>query len=490
MPMKNVVFTSMLVCASALGGVSLLPTPGMLELMPGVLNVGMEASVSLVGTFSNHWKIDFQPLEKDLGEAGYQLEVAESGVVIRSNTEAGKYHALVSLKQLAGLSTDGKIQCVKIEDQPKYGWRSFMIDSGRQYQKMETIKGLLDRMALLKMNVFHWHLTENDGWRVEIRKYLKLTEVGAFVADGPEQHGFYTQDDIREIVAYAAERHIMVVPEIDVPGHSNAALAAYPELTCTGEPPKDSAGFSPYLFCGGRESTFEFLVDVFDEICELFPAPYIHIGGDEAPKKEWDKCPECQAKIKALGLKDSHEMQIELTNRLAKHLKTKGRKAICWGDVVTYPGQELEDNVVVHWWNYKRNKDKALREGIKRGLPVIANPNMYTYLNFPQKHTWRKYAANRLFDFQTCYEKNPGDVQNPTAEEHKALLGMGTCLWTDHGLTEEWLDRRIYPRVFAMAEQMWSTAERLPYAEFRARTYARQAWLAEQGIGGDWNEEY
>jgi N-acetyl-beta-hexosaminidase len=470
--------------------VDLLPTPVTLEEQPGFYTVGSGAEISLDGTFSTHWKIDVQPLEKDLGDEGYQLEVAESGVTIRSGTDAGKYYALVSLKQLAGLSTDGKIPCVKIEDRPKYGWRSFMIDSGRQYQKMKTIKGLLDRMALLKMNVFHWHLTENDGWRVEIKKYPKLTEVGAFVADGPEQQGFYTQDDIREIVAYAAERHIMVVPEIDVPGHSNAALIAYPELTCTGEPPQNSRGFSPYLFCGGRESTVEFLFNVFDEICELFPAPYIHIGGDEAPKKEWNTCPECQAKIKELGLKDSHELQIELTNRLAKHLKTKGRKAICWGDVVTHPGQELEDNIVVHWWNYKRGKDKALREAIQRDMKVIANPNLYTYINFPQKNTWRNYAKNRLFDFQMCYENNPGDIQNPTAEERKALLGMGTCLWTDHGLTEGWLDRRIYPRVFAMAEQMWSTADRLPYEEFRIRTYARQTWLAEQGIGGDWNEEY
>jgi hexosaminidase len=345
-------------------------------------------------------------------------------------------------------------------------------------------------MALLKMNVLHWHLTENDGWRVEIKKYPKLTETGSAVLDGPEQHGFYTQDDIREIVAYAAERQIMVVPEVDVPGHSNAAMMAYPELTCAQEAPKVNSGYSPYLFCGGRESTFEFLFDVLDELCELFPAEYIHLGGDEAPKKEWQACSECQAKIKALGLKDEHELQIELTNRLAKHLKTKGRKVICWGDVVTHPGQELEDNVVIHWWNYRQKKDKALQEGVRRGMKVIASPNRYTYLNYPQKHAWGRYKKPGWFDLKTCYENNPAGLSNPTEAEQAALIGAGACLWTNYGLTEEWIDRRIFPRAFALAEFMWSTAERLPYEEFRARTYAREAWLTEQGIGGDWKEEY
>jgi len=488
--MKPLVLLALLIGATVQAEVSVLPTPVKIVPMPGKYKIPAGAQIGLDGRYSKDWKIGFQPLEKDLGSEGYQLEVTQSNITIRASTEAGKYYALISLKQLAELSENGAIPCVKIEDRPKYRWRSFMIDSGRQYQKPETIKGLLDRMALLKLNVFHWHLTENDGWRVEIKRYPKLTSVGAFVADGPEQQGFYTQEEIRGIVAYAAQRHIMVVPEIDIPGHSNAALTAYPELTCSGKPPKKVRGFSPYLFCAGREATYEFLYNVFDEICELFPAPYIHIGGDEAPKSEWKKCPYCQAKIKELGLKNEHELQIEMTNRLARHMKSKWRKVICWGDVVAYPGQELEDNVVIHWWNYKRRKDKALREAIVRNMMVIANPNYYTYINFPQKHEWRKYKKNRLFDFRTCYEKNPGDIQHPTAEEREALLGMGTCLWTDHGLTEEWLDRRIFPRIFALAEQMWSTAERLPFEEFRARVYTREPWLTSMGIGGDWNEEY
>lgn len=459
--------------------INILPTPQELSVLEGTCPLDRASNIRV------------EPSDQELGTEGYQLHISPSGITIRSNSAAGEFYARNTLQQLIDHAGASGIPCVQITDRPKYAWRSFMIDSGRQYQSVATIKGFLDRMALLKMNVFHWHLTENDGWRIEIKKYPKLTSVGGFVADGPEQQGFYTQDEVREIVRYAAERHITVVPEIDVPGHSEAALHAYPELTCSGEAPKPvKRGFSPYLFCGGKPEVTDFLKDVLDEVCELFPSEYIHIGGDEAPKSEWKRCQDCQSRIQDDGLKDEHALQIELTNRLARHLASKGRKAICWGDVVTLPGPELEDNVVVHWWNWRKGKDKALREGIKRGMPVIANSNYYTYLNFPQKHKWRQYNKNRTFDFETCYTRNPSDIQQPTEAERKALLGMGCCLWTDHGLTEEWLDRRLYPRIFAMAEQMWSQGERLPYPEFRAKVYAKRPLLEAQGIGGDWDEAY
>jgi N-acetyl-beta-hexosaminidase len=314
----------LVVLPPVLAGADILPTP---------TSVVQAAGHCLVDTLCDPVVL---PLEKDLGPEGYELEIKVEGAVIRTNTPAGEFYARESLSQLVELSDNGSIPCMVITDRPKYAWRSFMIDSGRQYQKLETIKGLLDRMAMLKLNVFHWHLTENDGWRVEIKQYPELTGTGAFVADGPEQHGFYTQEEIREIVAYAAERHITVVPEIDIPGHANAALTAYPENTCTGEAPKPKQkGHSPYIFCGGKESTYTFLTNVLDELCQLFPSEYIHIGGDEAPKAEWKKCSHCQSSMRELGLKNEHELQIHMTNRLARHLATKGRKAVCWGDVVT-----------------------------------------------------------------------------------------------------------------------------------------------------------
>lgn len=478
---RTMVLGVLLLAGTAAQAVDILPTPMRVEKADGYCRVADCETIS------------YAPPQEDVGDEGYELLVSQEGVVIRAHTDAGRFYAKKSLEQLVEHATDERIPCLKIVDRPRYGWRSFMIDSGRQYQKMETIKGLIDRMALLKMNVFHWHLTENDGWRIEIKKYPKLTEVGAFVCSGKEQQGYYTQEDVREIIRYAAERHISVVPEIDVPGHSESALRAYPELSCSRKEPARKAGakgLSPFLYCGGRESTYTFLCDVLDEICELFPFEYIHLGGDEAPKSEWKKCPECQAKIRELGLANEHELQIELTNRLARHLARKGRKAICWGDVVTFPGQALEDNVVVHWWNWRWHKDKALREGIERNLKVIANSNYYTYLNFPQKHPWRGYKMNRVFDFQTCYEQNPCDIQNPTAKEREALLGMGCCLWTDSNLTEEWLDLRLFPRIFALSEQMWHTGERLPFTEFKSRVYARREMLERKGIGGDWDEEF
>lgn len=418
----------------------------------------------------------------DLGREGYELEIGEGGIEIRANGKPGEFYARQSLSQLIGDSEGGILPCVQIVDRPKYAWRGFMIDSGRQYQRMETIKGLLDRMAMLKMNVFHWHLTENDGWRIEIKKYPQLTQVGAFVADGREQQGFYTREDIREIVRYAAERQIMVVPEIDIPGHADAALEAYPEMTCSGQPPKSHGGHSPYLFCGGREDVDQFLFDILDEVCELFPSEYIHIGGDEAPKSEWRNCAACRKRMRELGLKNAHELQIAMSNRLARHLAKRGRKAICWSDVVTIPGQKLEGNVVIQWWNWRGHKDEALRQAIRRKIKVIASPNYYSYLNFPETEPWKGYQKNRTFDLRTCYERNPGDRRKPDLAEREALLGMECCLWTDYNLTEDLLDKRIFPRIFALAEQMWSQAERLPFDEFKERICAKRESLAEQGI--------
>jgi hexosaminidase len=463
---------------SAIAQINILPTPEKIEILSGTHKYDPSEAITF--------------LQTDLGQEGYELEVTRDGIVIRASGKAGEFYAMQSLRQLVYHAEGDELPCVKLSDHPKYAWRSFMIDSARQYQQVETIKGLLDRMALLKMNVFHWHLTDDPGWRIEIKAYPKLTEVGAFVSNGKEQHGFYTQEEIKEIVRYAAERNITIVPEIDVPGHSEAALKAYPELTCTGQLSEDKGnGHSPILYCGGREDVTEFLCNVLDEVCDLFPSEHIHLGGDEAPKAEWEKCTNCTNRIQSLGLKNTHELQIDLTNRLARHLAAKGRKVICWGDVVHCPGQGLEDNIIIHWWSWRRHKDQALHEAIRRDMQVIANPNKYTYLNYPQKHDfgWFK-APERTFDLQTCYEKNPGDSVNLPKELHAPIMGMGTCLWADCGLTEDLLDYRLFPRLFALAEQMWSTARRLPFDEFKTRVYSKRDFLARQGIQGDWDEKH
>ena len=423
---------------------------------------------------------------ENFGKEGYKLLVKDGQIEILAKTEAGMFYGIQSLLQLlpekvqAGkpFELEGyEINSVEIVDEPKYEWRSFMLDSGRQYQSPEFIKRYLDHMAMLKMNVFHWHLSEGQGWRIEIKQYPKLTEVGSQVATGKEQQGFYTQDEIRDIVSYAEQLHIMVVPEIDVPGHSEAALTAYPGMTCFKEAPQSVMAFSPKLFCGGRETTYQFLQDVLDEVCELFPAEYIHLGGDEAPKANWDICPDCQKRIEEENLKDSHDLQLYFSSRLAQYLKEKDRKVIFWGDVVYHEGYKLPDNVVVHWWNSRGHKDLALKNAINRGHQVICNTNNYSYLNFPVE-PWSKYAKNRTFDLRTTYEQNPSDLSEP----HDLVLGMGCCLWTDWYVQEYMIDRRVFPRIFSLSEQMWSKGDRLPFEDFHNKIKEKYTLLKSLGI--------
>ena len=468
------------------------------ELTVGFDKGGIETARYLSGMLSNY--VSIKSVKSDscdivlttvkapekLGDEGYTLDVKKSCICITANNETGLFYGVQSLLQLlppevlaqksfdlAGYVVDG----LTVTDKPKYGWRSFMLDSGRQYQSPRFIKRYLQHMAMLKMNVFHWHLTDGQGWRIQIKRYPKLTKIGSNVAKGKEQQGFYTQDEIRDIVAYAKKLHITVVPEIDVPGHSEAALSAYPDMTCFNKAPKTVMGFSANLFCAGSEKTYQFLENILDEVCELFPSNYIHLGGDEAPKANWDKCPKCQKKILDEGLANSHELQLYFSMRLAKCLKTKGRKTIFWGDVVYHEGMELPDNVVICWWNWRGHKDIALKNAIKRGHQVICNTNYYSYLNFPVT-PWSKYSKSRTFDMKTIYEQNPSDLTNP----NELVIGMGCCLWTDWYVHENMIDRRVFPRVFALSEQMWSSGDRLPFDEFYKKVKAKYPLLKKLDI--------
>ncbi len=428
------------------------------------------------------WEVDNMHLVNE----GYILKVTEDRITISANSEAGMFYGIQSLLQLLPFEVQAKkpyelpgvvLDGLEVIDQPKYGWRSFMLDSGRQYQSPEFIKNYLDYMAMLKMNVFHWHLTEGQGWRIEIKKYPKLTEVGSRVAKGKEQQGYYSQEEIKSIILYAEKLHITVVPEIDIPGHSEAALSAYPEMSCFREAPKSVMDFSANLFCAGREETYLFLQDILDEVCELFPSEYIHLGGDEAPKENWNKCPDCQNRIKKENLQNSHDLQLYFSSRLAQYLKTKGKKVIFWGDVVYHDGTTLPDNVVIHWWNWRGNKDQALKNAIKRGHQVICNTNYYSYLNFPVS-PWTRYNENRTFDMRTTYEQNPSDLSDP----HELIMGMGCCLWTDWYVQEYMIDRRVFPRIFSLSEQMWCKGERLPFEGFYKMVQEKYPLLELLGI--------
>jgi len=439
-----------------------------------------------------------QDAPEEVGDEGYELRVAANAITLAARTDAGLFYGQQTLLQLlppgsnAGLLR-GEL-CVSlppgmatalssdvvVRDIPRYQWRGLMLDSGRQYQSVAFLKRTLEAMAFLKLNVFHWHLTEGLGWRVEIKRYPKLAEVGSKVGTLPEQQGYYTQDEIRDIVRYAAERHITVVPEIDMPGHAEAALAAYPEHTCFGNPPPPTGAFSHFLFCGGRESTYTFLTDVLEEVCDLFPSPYIHLGGDEAPKRHWNKCPDCRKRIADEGLRNAHELQIYMTNRLADVLQTRGRKAACWDDVVARPGPKLRGNIVVHWWNYRARKYRCALAAATMGHGVIGSPNYYCYLNFPVV-PWSLYKANRTFDLRTMYERNPAEMIPFSPKQRAHYLGLQACLWTDGNVRENMIDVRVFPRLLALAEMAWRPPVE-SFGEFYARIQKLYGHLHARGV--------
>ncbi len=486
--------------AIRLCGQTILPTPDYLEKANGQLQLQgkirmhtQDASASFLHLFyeklipksavewcseKGHSQISW---EKDatLPAEGYRILVTPEKMTVRAADNAGFIYAVQSLRQWGTREGDKLIfPCAEITDFPRVKWRSFMLDSGRQYQKVSTIKKYIDMASMLKMNYFHWHLTEGLGWRIEIKRYPLLTRIGAFVGQGPEQQGFYSQEEVKEIVSYAADLGITVVPEIDMPGHAEAALNSYPRLGCFNIPVKvPQSGFTQNIFCAGKDSTLTFLQNVLDEVCRMFPSAYIHLGGDEAPKGNWDKCTDCQARIAKEKLKDSHDLQLWFSARMANYLKQKGRKAIFWGDVIYKDGYPLPDNVVIQWWNWRGHKDLALKNAVRHNYPVICGTNYYTYLNFPLT-PWRGYAKDRTFDLEDVYLHNPS--YRPR-EENPLILGMSSALWTDDGVTEDRIDRRVFPRILALAEQMWYSGKPLSFDEFYGKVLLKQPWFEQQG---------
>ena len=435
--------TVFLFCATPLAGREVFPSP---------------QQIRFTGAVSRCNKVEFIE-DSTIPPDGYYIDAARRSITVKYSTTGGRLYAGLTLDSLATVSVrkNGRvireIPCCTVYDYPRCRWRGLLLDSGRQYQSVSTIKSKLDLLFSLKMNIFHWHLTEGLGWRLEIRKYPELTKTGAYVGKGSEQQGYYTQEQVRDIVRYAAERNITIVPEIDIPGHAEAALYAYPEYGCFGEQAKiPETGFTDCIFCAGKDATLEFLKDILDEVCELFPSEYIHLGGDEAPKGNWDRCPDCKKRMEGNGLRDSHELQLWLSAQMASYLKSKGRKAIFWEDVINNADYPLPDNVVIQWWNYRGNKERNFRKALESGYPVICSPNYYTYLNFPET-PWKGYGKDRTFSLEDAWTRNPAD--RALSENNPLTLGAECALWTDYGLTEDMLDSRLFPRIYAIAELMW-----------------------------------
>jgi hexosaminidase len=412
---------------------------------------------------------------ESLGEEGYQLEVRAGLAEVTARTPAGVFHGLQTLRQLLPVElesvapaagVDWNLPGCQVTDAPRFAWRAFMLDEARHFHGKQTVLKLLDLLALFKLNVFHWHLTDDQGWRVEIKKYPRLTEIGAhrpgtsrsFSArkhDGRPHGGFYTQAEIREIVAYAAERHITVIPEIELPGHSRAALASYPELSCTGGPFEVATRFGIFedIYCAGKEASFQFLQAVLDEILDLFPAPYIHIGGDEAPKKRWKTCPDCQQRIRTEGLKDEHDLRAYFTNRIIHYLESHGRRAIGWNEIL---GPGLSRQAVVQFWLGDR---KALLKTIRNDKRQAIMSN---YLDAYLDHSYDLMPLSRAYNFEPV----PAELEAAGAG---CILGLEFPLWGEWLPNRARLDYQAFPRLLAMAETGWTPEEQKSLSDFRLR---------------------
>ena len=415
---------------------------------------------------------------------GYQLTVSADGIAIIGASPAGVFYGIQTLrKALPVTKGKAKLPAVEINDYPRFSYRGAHLDVSRHFFTVDSIKRFIDILALHNINRFHWHLTDDQGWRFEMKKYPKLSTIAAERSetvigrnsgeyDGQHYGPFqYTQDDCREIVAYAAERHITVIPEIDLPGHMQAALAAYPEFGCTGGPYEvwKMWGVSENVLCAGNDATLGFIEDVLTEIVDVFPSEYIHVGGDECPKTEWEKCPKCQARIKALGLKDddkhSAEMYLQsfVISHAEKFLNSKGRKIIGWDEILE---GELAPTATVHSW---RGISGGL-EAAKKGHNCIMSPNTFMYFDYYQtKHTADEpLAIGGYVPVETVYNYEP---MHPslTPEQQKHIIGVQANLWTEYIHTFTHVEYMELPRMAALCEVQWCKPENKDFEDFKQR---------------------
>lgn len=420
----------------------------------------------------------------------YAIEVSSGGIVINSNTNQGYFLALQTLIQLLEQYKDsGKIPAMKIEDEPKFAWRGMHLDVCRHFFTVDEVKQYIDYLAMYKLNTFHWHLTDDQGWRIEIKKYPKLTQIGskrkesmigAYVDntfDGkPYGPYFYTQDQIKEVVKYAQERHITVVPEIEMPGHALAALSAYPELACTKGPfePAIKWGVFDDVFCP-KEETFTFLENVLDEVIQLFPSQYIHIGGDECPKTRWKECPHCQELIRKNNLKDEHGLQSYFIHRIEKYVNSKGRKIIGWDEILE--GGLAPNAAVMSWTGIKGGVEAA-----KTGHFAVMTPGSYCYFDHYQGDpATEPNAFGGFTPLDKVYSYNP-IPEELNAEQSKYILGVQANLWTEYILDFKRVQYMIFPRLLALSEVGWGTADPKNYKEFEGRVINEFKVLDKMGI--------
>mgnify|MGYP000319173231 CR=1 FL=1 len=409
---------------------------------------------------------------------GYELNISSEGITVKGNTEAGVFYGIQTIYKALPI-TEGKtlasLPAGTIKDFPTYDFRGFMVDVGRHYFSVDYLKEIIDILAMHNINYFHWHLTEDQGWRIEIKKYPKLTEIGSHRKetitapgsgefDGTPVSGFYTQEEAKEIVAYAAERFITVIPEIDMPGHMLAALASYPELGCTGGPYEVATTFGVFrnVLCGGNEKTLQFAKDVINEIMDIFPSPYIHIGGDECPKYHWKTCAKCQKKIRELGLKASKEhtkenqLQAWFMGEVEKEIHKRGREMMAWDEILA--GNPAKSTIVMAW-----TTPEARLKSIESGYRTIACPISNLYFSNPKYNKLKGLSSiDRVYSFEPVPEE-------ATPEQKKNIMGAQACIWTEWTKDSVKMEWQMMPRIAALAEIQWSKPENKNIQDFMER---------------------
>lgn len=409
---------------------------------------------------------------------GYQIESNKDYIKITATTRAGMFYGMISVLQMMQSNNDGSfsIPACEINDYPRFAWRGMLLDVCRHFFEKEFIKKYIDLLALHKMNVFHWHLTEDQGWRIEIKKYPLLTEIGAWrngsmigkysdhVIDNIKYGGFYTQDEISEIVKYAASRHITIVPEIEMPGHALAALAAYPMLSCTGGPFEVAKEWGVFedVYCAGNENTFKFIEDVLTEVCALFPGKYIHIGGDECPKERWKVCPKCQKRMKDKGLKDENELQSYFMRRVEKFLNSKGKQMIGWDEILE---GGLAPNAAVMSWRGEQGGIEAANQQHN----VVMSPGAYCYFDHYQgEPDLEPIAIGGYTPVEKVYSYDPVPAElNDSLEKY--IMGAQGNVWTEYMVDEKQVEYMALPRMSALAEVLWTPKEKKNEKDFTNR---------------------
>ena len=434
-------------------------------------------------------------------EEGYVITVKAKGITVEGKTPRGVFYGIQTLRKSLPLEQTERVDfpAVRIADYPRFSYRGTMLDCARHYFKVSFIKEFIDMLALHNINTFHWHLTEDQGWRVQIDRYPRLAEVGSKRAqtvigrmtglyDDTPYGGCYTKEDMREVVKYAADRYITVIPEIDMPGHMLGALAAYPELGCTGGPYQvaEKWGVFPDILCAGNPKTYEFVYNVLDELLEIFPSKYIHLGGDEAPRDRWKTCPRCQAEIRRLGLKGANgfpaeaQLQAYFMNRVAKHLAEKGRNIIGWDEILE--GDADKGTTVMSWRGVAGGQEAA-----RRGLDAVMSPTSYYYLDYYQTKNDALTLIGGLLPVETTYGYNPvPDDAAPELKQH--IKGVQANLWTEYIFGRDLAFYQLLPRTAAMAETGWTENARKDFSSFKKREarlnllYRHFGWKACQEL--------